>query len=137
MKATYSLDGVRGLQQALERGGLVLKSRVSSALEQTARNVQRSAQGFAPRDKGDLVRAIKYAGKGLNWRVGVDDVTISARGGNSAHQNPAVYGVWYELGFVTRNIASHPFMKPAADLEESAHVQRTEQAINVAIEGIG
>lgn len=137
MKATYTLDGVRGLQSALERGGKALTARVSAAVEQTARNVQRTAQSLAPRDKGDLMRAIKVEGKGLNWRVGIDNATITSRGGSSAHQNPAVYGVWYELGFVTRNIASHPFMKPAADQEERAHVDRTEQAINAALGDVG
>ena len=133
MKAFFRMDGARGLKDALEKGGEQIATRVSRALEQTARNVQLAAQGHAPRDKGDLVRAIKYTGKGLNWRVGIDNVTLTLRGGNSAHQNPAVYGVWYELGFVTRNIQSQPFMKPAADAEEQAHVERTEQAINAAI----
>jgi hypothetical protein len=137
VKALFTLDGVRGLERALERGGEALKNRVGAACEQTARNVQLAAQRFAPKDKGDLMRAIKVAGKGLSWRVGVDNVTLRTRGGNSAHQNPSVYGVWYELGFVTRNIAAHPFMKPAADGEERAHVDRTEQAINVAIGEMG
>jgi hypothetical protein len=133
VKALYRLDGVIGLEHALERGGDAIKRRVSVAVEQTARNVQRTARSLAPRREGDLINAIQVAGKGLNWRVGVDNVTLTRRGGTSAHQNPSVYGVWYELGFVTRNIASHPFMKPAADSEEQAHVQRTEQAINAAI----
>jgi hypothetical protein len=138
VRALFTLDGVRGLERALERGGEALKSRVGVACEQTARNVQQAAQRFAPRDRGDLIRAIKVAGKGLNWRVGVEDVTLTSRGGkNSAHQNPSVYGVWYELGFVTRNIHAHPFMKPAADGEERAHVERTEQALNAAIGEIG
>lgn len=136
MKAIFTVTGVRGLQQALERGGDTLRTRVSAAVEQTARQVQRSAQARAPRDKGDLIRAIQVAGKGLNWRVGIDNVTLALRGGTSAHQHPSIYGVWYELGFITRNIQAQPFMKPAAESEESAHVARTEQAINAAVGGI-
>ena len=136
MKALYRMDGVRGLQLALEKGGEALRKRVSQAVDQTARQVQRAARGFAPHDQGDLVRAIQYAGKGLNWRVGLDNATIVSRGGSSAHQNPAVYGVWYELGFVTRNIDAHPFMGPAVESEEQAHVNRTEQAINAAVGSI-
>jgi len=133
VKALFTLDGVRGLERALERGGETLRARVGAACAQTARNVQLSAQGFAPRREGSLIRAIKVEGKGLNWRVGLDNVTLPGRGGTTSHQTPAVYGVWYELGFVTRNISARPFMKPAADGQERPHIDRTEQAINAAI----
>lgn len=137
MKAHYRMEGVMGLKQALEQGGKDIQKRVSRALEQTAKNVQRTAQRLAPRETGALARAIQYTGKGLNWRVGIDDAQLAGRGGSSAHQYPSVYGVWYELGFVTRNIQAHPFMKPAADAEEQAHVARTEAAINAAVGDMG
>lgn len=133
MKAIFTLDGVRGLKVALEKCGDSLKSRVSAANEETARAVQRAARSYAPRREGDLINAIKYEGKGLNWRVGVENVTLTRRGGTSAHQNPSIYGVWYELGFLTRNIPSHPFMKPAADREERSHVDRVSSAVDEAL----
>ena len=135
MKAIFTVTGVNGLQDALERGGDNIKTRVGRASEQTARQVQRGARVRAPRDKGDLIRAIQVAGKGLSWRVGIDNVTLALRGGSSAHQNPSIYGVWYELGFVTRNIDAQPYMKPAAEDEEQGHVDRTEAAINSALGG--
>lgn len=135
MKAIFSVAGVNGLKDALERGGDNIKTRVGRACEQTAKRVQLRARAKAPRDKGDLIRAIQMAGKGLSWRVGVDNVTLALRGGSSAHQNPSVYGVWYELGFVTRNIDAQPYMKPAAEDEEQGHVDRTEAAINSALGG--
>jgi hypothetical protein len=136
VKASFKLDGARGLQDALERGGENIKARVSRACEQTARNVQREARAHAPHDKYDLWRAIQVSGKGLSWRVGLDNVTLTMRGGNSAHQNPSVYGVWYEYGFKTKDIDAVPYMKPAADSEEQAHVERTEAAINGALGGL-
>jgi hypothetical protein len=133
VRAIYTMDGVRGLERALEKGSAELVRRVEEANQTTARAVQRTAQALAPRREGDLIRAIKYAGKGLNWRVGLENVTLRLRGGNSAHQNPSIYGVWYELGFLTRNIQAHPFMKPAADREERSHMDRVSEAVNEAL----
>ena len=135
MKAIFTVTGVNGLKDALERGGDNIKTRVGRACEQTARNVQRGARAKAPRDKGDLIRAIQVAGKGLSWRVGIDNATLELRGGSASHKTPAVYGPWYEFGFVTKPIDAQPFMKPAAEDEEQGHVDRTEAAINSALGG--
>ncbi len=135
MKAIYTVQGVNGLKAALEQGSEDMKKRVSVACEITAKRVQRLARSRAPRDKGDLIRSIQVAGKGLNWRVGLDNATLTMRGGSSAHQNPAVYGVWYELGFKTKHIDADPYMKRSGEDEEQGHVDRTEAAINAALGG--
>jgi hypothetical protein len=60
----------------------------------------------------------------------VEDKRVASRGGsNPAHLNPGVYGVWYEYGFVTRNIQARPFMRPAAQSEEMAHRLRLSRAL--------
>ncbi len=83
----------------------------------TAYAVKSRAQSYAPRDQGDLVNAIAAQQRGKTWVVGVLDVSLPSRGGNTAHQHPSVYGVWYEFGFTTRKIARHAFMGPASDAE--------------------
>lgn len=129
--ALYELTGTRELEQALARASATVRARAAAASQETARAIARRARTGAPRDRGDLQANITFEGKGLSWRVGIADVSLPSRGGsNSAHQNPWVYGVWYEYGFVTRNIPTTPFMRPAADQEDAPHVARMEAAIN-------
>jgi hypothetical protein len=134
MRVSFELQGLKGLQDALKRSSSAVKARAADAMEDTAHAVQAHARMFVPRDKGDLARAIQMDGRGLNWRVGVVDARISSRGGsNAAHLNPAVYGIWYEYGFTTRNIQSRPFMKPAAEAERGAHQNRMKGALDAAL----
>lgn len=133
-KASYTLGGLQGFAADLDHLGIEVVARASVAVETTALNVQRRAQANAPRDRGDLVASIRVEGRGLNWRVGLNDADIPSRGGrNSAHRNPSVYGVWYEYGFKTRHIATHPFMGPARDAEEGPHIDRLIDAVNGAL----
>lgn len=126
---SFELTGIRNLQAALERASQSVRAKVAAINEETARAIQARARANAPRDRGDLVRSIEVRGAGLNWRVGVVDARIPSRGGtNSAHLNPAVYGVWYEFGFVTRKIAAHPFMRPAVDAERQRYENRLREA---------
>lgn len=132
--ALYELKGTRELVDALEKVSGEARTRAGRASAETARLIARAARAGAPRDRGDLQANITYEGKGLSWRVGIADVTIPSRGGrNSAHLNPWVYGVWYEYGFVTRQIQTQPFMRPAADAQEGPHVARMEAAIGAAV----
>lgn len=101
---------------------------------ETAADVRDQAKANAPRDRGDLANAIAAQGRGLNWRVGILDQRIPERGGtNSAHLNPWVYGVWYELGFVTKKIAAHPFMGPAVDAVEPLHARKVDAVLDEAL----
>lgn len=144
MQVLVELQGVRGIQDLVERASKETKKRLEAACRETAAEVAWRARQLAPRDRGDLASAIKYEGRGTRWRVGVEDRRIPERGGdltrrgrrgrmvgavNSAHVNPAVYGVWYELGFTTRRIARKPFMNPAAESQAEAHEQRILQAL--------
>lgn len=133
---TFQLVGARDLEAKLERASLEVRRRCERICQDTALRIKNRAQSLAPRDKGDLVRAIAAQGRGLNWRVGILDVRIPSRGGQSSHQHPWVYGVWYEYGFVTRNIPAHPFMRPAADAEEERHYNEMSQAVNEAIDQV-
>lgn len=129
--AEFQIVGVRGFEQALERASEEVRRRCARVVQDTAFRVKHRAQALAPKDRGDLARNIAAQGKGLNWRVGILDVTLPSRGGaNSAHLNPWVYGVWYEYGFVTRNISAQPFMRPAAEAEAARHQDALTQALS-------
>lgn len=131
-----SLQGVRGIQDLVERATTETKRGLERACRTTAQAVAARAKQGAPKDRGDLAASIATEGKGTSFRVGVVDRSIPSRGGsNSAHLNPSVYGVWYEFGFVTRKIASRPFMYPAAEAEQGAHEQRIGAALNTALGG--
>jgi hypothetical protein len=129
MKASFSLQGFLGLQAVLAKCPDIVRLEVGAACHQTALAIQRRAVANAPKDRGDLARSIQIAGSKMNWRVGLVDQDLPLRGGrNSAHRNPSVYGVWYEYGFKTRNIARHPFMGPAANAERERHEERLRDA---------
>src|ERR1051325_1755062 len=129
MGASFQLTGLRGFEAGLEKASAELRTLVGNANRDTAYAIQARAHALAPKDRGDLGRAIAVQGKGMNWRVWLLHLTLSGRGGrNRAHLNPSVYGVWYEYGFVTRKIAAHPFMRPAVDAE-TPHYEATMAGI--------
>ncbi len=136
MRPVFEMTGARGLEAFLERASTAEQRNVEAACRSTSIAVQRLARGFAPRERGDLVEAIQFTGKGTSWRVGLVDRAIAARGGrNTAHLNPAVYGVWYELGFRSRDIRRQPFMDPAAQAQQAAHQARLERALAASFRG--
>lgn len=135
-RASFQLHGFTGLQQALGALPKSVYAAVGIACHQTALAVQQRARQLAPKDKGDLARAITVQGRSANWRVGLVDEDVLSRGGrNTAHRNPSVYGVWYEFGFTTRKILKHPFMGPAAAAEEGPHEDRLRDAANAIERG--
>ena len=123
-KVTWKLEGIRGLEAAIDRIGPGLTARVAALNRDTAFSIRAVAQQHAPVDRGDLRNAISAQGTGPNWRVGILDTSLPSRGGrNTAHWNPWVYGVWYEYGFRSRNIQKHPFMRPALDTARPRYEQ--------------
>ena len=131
----FELVGLRGFEAVLERASDEVRRQCARVCQDTAFRVMHRAKALAPKDKGDLVRNISAQGKGLNWRVGILDVSLPSRGGsNTAHQNPWVYGSWYEYGFVTRKIQARPFMRPAAEAEEAHHADALADAVNGGLE---
>lgn len=132
-RAAFTINGIEGLATDLERLASTIRVSVGRANSLTATAVQHRAQELAPKDRGDLMRAIQIRGRDLNWRVGLVDQDLQSRGGrNAAHLNPSTYGVWYEYGFVSRNIAQHPFMGPASESQEGPHLERLINAIEEA-----
>lgn len=132
-RAAFIINGIEGLTSDLASLAGTIRVSVGRANGETAAAVQRRAQALAPKDKGDLARAIQTRGRDWNWRVGLVDQDLPSRGGrNTAHRNPSVYGVWYEFGFISRNIPQHPFMGPASQAEEGPHLERLINAINEA-----
>jgi len=130
-KASFTLDGIQGLTDALTAYDAQVRARIVIATHVTRENVVARAQANAPKDKGDLARAIQGRGTKSVQLVGLVDEDIPSRGGkNTAHRNPSVYGPWYEFGFKTRRISAHPFMGPAVDAEQQPHIDRLTDAIN-------
>lgn len=130
----FQLVGARGFESALEQASAEVRRSCERVCQDTAFRVMHRAKALAPRDKGDLQRVIAVKGKGLNWRVGLLDVAYPSRGGDTAHQHPWVYGVWYEYGFVTKRIQARPFMRPAAEAEADGHLEALSQAVNSGLE---
>lgn len=129
-----SLQGVRGIQDLVERATTQTKTELEKACRNTAQAVAARAKQAAPKDRGDLAASIATDGKGTSWRVGLIDRRIPSRGGdNSAHLNPSVYGVWYELGFTSRKIERHEFMSPSAEAEADAHERRISAALATSL----
>ena len=136
MQVLYSLQGARGIQDLVERATTETKAGLERACRETAHAVQGRAKQNAEaiRDRGDLINAIAVEGRGVSWRVGLVDRRIESRHtgrgkSNSAHVNPSVYGVWYELGFVTKRIQAHPYIGPAAEAELVPHELRVLRAL--------
>jgi hypothetical protein len=131
---TFDVLGLSDLRVAVDALRDDVQAQLADVLEDTAAAIQARARTYAPRDRGDLARVIRYTGKGLNWRVGLSDERVASRGTkNSAHQHPYVYGIWFELGFVSRHIARHPFMEPAVNQEEPLHNARVDRVLDEAI----
>ena len=116
--AIFTLGGVNQLKDVFGQIPEIIKGPLEKLKQKTAFAIKNRAQALAPRDKGDLVDAISAQKKGNTWIVGLLDVSLPSRGGNSAHQHPSVYGVWFEYGFKTRRIERHSFMRPAAESAE-------------------
>lgn len=132
-RAVFTINGIEGLATDLEFLASTIRVSVGRANGQTAAAVQSRAQALSPKDRGDLARSIQIRGRDLNWRVGLVDEDLLSRGGrNAAHRNPSQYGVWYEFGFVSRNISAQPFMGPASQAEEGPHLERLIAAIDEA-----
>lgn len=133
-KASFELVGLSSFVRDIQALTPEIRDRVAPVVERTARQIERDAQARAPRDRGDLARAIQARGRDLSWRVGVVDQDLPARGGrNAAHRNPSVYAVWYEYGFVTRRILAHPFMGPARDAAEVTYESELARAVDGAL----
>ncbi len=129
-KATFEIVGLPNFLRDIDALTPELRATLAPVVRQSAERIQRQAQAFAPRETGDLARAIQTRGRDLSWRVGLVDEDLPSRGGtNRAHRNPSVYGVWYEFGFVTRRILRRPFMGPAAEAEEAVFEQRLKEAM--------
>lgn len=131
----FEMSAARDFARDLEQASAAVKARAAAACGETSKAIATRAKSGAPKDRGDLQFFIVYEGKGLSWEVGIQDVNLPSRGGsNTAHQNPWVYGVWYEYGFVSRNIATRPYMRPAADAEQVPHLARMSEAVNEGLQ---
>jgi hypothetical protein len=136
----WSLQGLAGLEAAMERASDSVRVHVGRANRDTAFAIQHRAQATVRKVRGDLAANIAVQGKGWTWRVGILDVALPSRGGGTKnpffHQNPWVYGQAVEGLLVIEHgnegFRAHPFMRPAASAEDGPYEGRI-QAVGIAI----
>lgn len=126
-KTTFEIQGLIGLQAALERASEEIRVQFGKAVEETALALVDHAKAKVPVDEGDLRDAIIATGGKQRWRVGVAGGPASGRGGASSHQYPAVYGRFVEFG--TKSKAARPFMRPAVDAEQERFIERLSKVV--------
>lgn len=121
----FEIQGLPGFKAALEKAVDEVRARVSEAMKETAYAVEARAEQNVHQDEGDLKEHIITQGRGLNWRVGIDDGVVTSRrqsGKDRIHQRPFIYGAILERGSIKQ--PARPFMRPAADAEEESFIQR-------------
>lgn len=123
----FEIQGLQGFKAALEKAVEEVRLKVGEAMQETAYAVRDRAQQDVSVDEGDLKAHIVAQGKKLNWRVGIDDGVVSSRrasGKDRIHQRPFIYGAILERG--NKDQPARPFMRPAADAEESRFLARID-----------
>ena len=112
--------GLKEAQRALKQLPEFAKLQAQEAMNVTAFTIARRAEGRAPRGAtGRLKRAITWAARprSVTAVVGVD-ATV------------AFY--WKYLEYGTVKMGARPFLRPAAEAEQSAHAQRLFKALEKA-----
>lgn len=112
------LIGSREAQRALRQLPENVKSEAQATMDVTAFHVARGAQARVHRRTGFLLARIRWASRprSLSAVVGVD--------------SEAFY--WKFLEYGTVKMDAQPFMRPAAEAEESDHGARMLQALEKA-----
>lgn len=128
-RVVFSLEGIPGLTDALERASADVVRQVMDLVDETARDIQAEAKSRIDDDEGDLRDAIIVVGKGKSRVVGIAETVVTRRGSNRVHQRPFIYGYVLENGSVKQ--PARAFMRPAADI----HLPRFESRLG-GIEGL-
>jgi hypothetical protein len=132
----YEITGIRALELRLDRVAASERVAVGEACAETAIGVEQRAKThlLQHRDRGDLIRAVGRSGRGLRYRVGIEDGAVPARGGtNTAHLNPWVYGRFLHYGTRHPVRDAFPFMEMAAAAEQAPHERRLARALGEAV----
>ncbi len=128
-RVVFSLEGIPGLEFALERATADVVRQVMSLVDETARDIQAEAKSRIDDEEGDLRDAIIVAGRGKTRVVGIAETVVTRRGSNRVHQRPFIYGYILENGSVKQ--PARAFMRPAADI----HLARFQSRLG-GIEGL-
>lgn len=128
-RVVFSLEGIPGLTDALERATADVVRQVMDLVDETAHDIQREAQSGIDDDEGDLRDAIVVRGKGRTRVIGIAETVVTRRGSNRVHQRPFIYGYILEHG--TAKQPARAFMRPAADV----HLARFQSRLS-GIQGL-
>lgn len=105
MKVT--LTGFKELQRTIQRAPDRITTYAGDAVKATAGAVSQRAKGLAPRDTGNLQRAIRSEASGTLGRVLIDGADY-----------------WRFVEYGTVHMAARPFIRTATETESSAFEQR-------------
>lgn len=128
-RVVFSIEGIPGLTDALERATADVVRQVMGLVDETARDIQAEAKSRIDDHEGDLRDAIIVVGKGKTRVIGIAETVVTRRGSNRVHQRPFLYGYVLEHGSVKQ--PARAFMRPAADI----HLARFQSRLS-GIEGL-
>lgn len=163
--ASYSkrrgLQGVDPLRRKLRNMEKVLESGIKPAIKQAAASIEASAKAYAPKDTGELMRAIKskVSGDGMSAVIGpyanaaivnsvVKGTAFNNKGGgvltelDKKKKFQFFKGYWIEFGTKgapDRNIPAQParpFMQPAFDANKAEAVANVKNLVNAQLKNI-
>ena len=111
---------------ALDRLGDVAEKHVKAAAKVTAERIEREAERRIARRTGETAKHVRVEETydGLGYIVLANNPRV--------REHVAVY-----LEFGTEHMTARPFFFASALLEEGAHLRRTEQAVQDAIDELG
>lgn len=127
-KVTLKIEGMEALQAAIRTAPDRVKAYAGDAVALTTFAIAQRAKALAPRDTGALQRSITASSRGLTGKVTIAEggETIGGRTvfgpGDMGRHRPAVY--WRFVEFGTKRTAARPFLRPAAEAESEAYLQR-------------
>ena len=112
-RLTVSLEGFDEIRRSLERLPDATRAVLSDVIAKSTFAAKQRAVALAPVGEGRLRNAIQATSRGMYGRVIITD--------------PEIF-YWRFLEYGTVKMAARPFVRPAAEMETAAFVERVRQA---------
>lgn len=128
--ATFEITGLKECLRALKTLAPKLEKKVlRQAIRKALKPILAKAKELAPKDKGDLAKAIKLRAA-VKRKRGV--IALEVRVGEGEFQGKTFYGGMQEYG--TSKIQPHPFMRPAFDEGKDQAMTTAKEEILAGVE---
>ena len=108
---TMKIEGMEALQRVLQTAPDLVRSKGVDAINVTSFAIAQRAKSLVRVDSGDLQRSIE-----------AKRTVTSLSGGIGINTKSTYY--WWFLEFGTVKMAARPFVRPAAEAEQDAYIQR-------------